>query len=323
MIEFVGALGGIVLVDLALSGDNALVIGAAAAGLPRRQQRLAIILGGGGAIVLRIALGVIAALLLQLPLLQAIGGAVLLLVTWRLLAGHLSDVPGVSSAEATETHGESPPETRRLRSLMSALGTILVADVTMSLDNVLAVGALSRGNLPLLAGGLLLSMVILLVGSALVARLMERLPWLLDVAALVLAWTAAQMVLHDPRLGLVLAHIPWPELLVPAAALALVLATDLYVRVRAGRRKSPGPSHRDGTPLAPAKGTGAEPIEEASTHASLATKPYTTHYFVLRGPSRLYSSGPIQRGSNRISPRSQPHLRSWIASSVAMIQANE
>src|SRR5690348_14692245 len=101
MIEFLGALGSIVLVDLALSGDNALVIGAAAAGLSRRQQRLAIVLGGGGAIALRIAMGVAAALLLQLPLLQAIGGAALLLVAWRLLASYLRDVPSGPVAEAT------------------------------------------------------------------------------------------------------------------------------------------------------------------------------------------------------------------------------
>jgi YjbE family integral membrane protein len=230
-------LGGIVLVDLALSGDNALVIGAAAAGIPRRQQRLAILLGGGGAIVLRIALGIVAVLLLQLPLLQAIGGAVLLVVAWRLLAGHLSGAPIESSAQGAQTHGEPPPPRRRSGSLGSALVTILVADATMSLDNVLAVGALSHGNLPLLAGGLLLSMAILLLGSALVARLLERLPWLVDVAALVLAWTAAQLVLHDPRVAPAFGDIPWPQVVVPAAAFALVMAVDLFLRVREFRRK--------------------------------------------------------------------------------------
>ncbi len=237
MLTFLGALGSIILVDLALSGDNALVIGAASAGLPRRERRLAILLGGGSAIVLRIALGIVAVLLLQLPLLQAIGGAVLLVVAWRLLAGHLSGAPSESSAPGAETQGESPPQRRRSRSFAGALITILVADVTMSLDNVLAVGALSHGNLSLLAGGLLLSMAILLLGSALVARLLERLPWLVDVAALVLAWTAAQMVLHDPRTGPGVAYVPWPQVVVPAAAFALIMAADLSLRLRASRRK--------------------------------------------------------------------------------------
>src|SRR5947209_18526150 len=85
MLEFLAAVGSIILVDLVLSGDNALVIGAAAAGLPRRQRWHAIVLGGGGAIVLRIAFAIIATLLLRLPLLQAIGGVLLLIIAVRLL----------------------------------------------------------------------------------------------------------------------------------------------------------------------------------------------------------------------------------------------
>ena len=118
----------------------------------------------------------------------------------------------------------------------AALLTILVADVTMSLDNVLAIGALAAGNLPLLAVGLLLSIVFLLLGSALVAELMGRLPWLLDVAALVLAWTAAKMVLDDIRLGPVLEHLPWAQIVIPVAAFAIVIAADLLLRLRDSQR---------------------------------------------------------------------------------------
>jgi YjbE family integral membrane protein len=177
------------------------------------------------AILLRIALGTAATLLLGIPLLQTLGGAVLLIIAVRLLA-------------ARKTHGtkssyqKAGPSTDSTYSFIAALVTILVADVTMSLDNVLAVGALAAGNIPLLAGGLLLSMSLLLVGSTLVARLMDRLPWLLDAAALVLGWTAAHLVLEDPRMSPALSSLPWRDVLVPAVALALVLVVDLYLRLR-------------------------------------------------------------------------------------------
>lgn len=118
------------------------------------------------------------------------------------------------------------------RGFWTALLTILVADVTMSLDNVLAIGALAAGNLPLLAAGLLLSIALLLLGSALIAELIKRLPWLLDLAALVLAWTAAHMILEDIRLAPVLEHFPWPQFALPAMAFAIVIAADILLRVR-------------------------------------------------------------------------------------------
>lgn len=222
MLEWIGAIGGILLVDLALSGDNALVIGAAAAALPRSQRRLAIVLGGGGAIVLRIVLAAAATLLLELPLLQAIGGGVLLIIAARLLLGRDKEHAG----DAGKASG----------SLTAALLTILVADVTMSLDNILAIGALAHGNLPLLAVGLLLSMAFLLVGSTLVAALIGRLPWLLDLAALVLGWTAGNMITHDQRLQPLLAGAPWLSVAIQAAAIGIVLAVDVWLRWRAARR---------------------------------------------------------------------------------------
>jgi YjbE family integral membrane protein len=223
VLELLAALGGIILVDLALSGDNALVIGAAAAALPQRQRRIALVVGGAGAMILRIALGAAATILLELPLLQAIGGGLLIIIAIRLLAGRHTEA----------TLGEAPAK----HSLLGALLTILVADVTMSLDNVLAVGALAAGNIPLLAGGLVLSMAIVLVGSALVAALIGRLPLLLDLAALVLGWTAASMVLHDLRLGPVLAAYPWTAYAVPAAGLGLVIIADLLLRARDRRSR--------------------------------------------------------------------------------------
>ena len=244
MFEILGVVGGIVLVDLVLSGDNALVIGAAAAGLPRKQRWLAIILGGGGAIVLRLILVVVATFLLQLPLIQAFGGLLLLLIAIRLLAARQEKRPAGSGEPApqpmqAQEHREGtnpspsalPAQTPAASGLLAPLLTILVADLTMSLDNVLAIGALAHGNLPLLAMGILLSIIILMLGSALVAELIGRLSWLLDVAALVLAWTGANMVLSDLRLGPWLGQYPWTQLVVPALAFAVVLAADVLLRL--------------------------------------------------------------------------------------------
>lgn len=235
MLELLSAIGSIILVDLVLSGDNALVIGAAASSLPRRQRWTAIALGGGGAIILRIVFAIIATLLLRLPLLQAIGGLLLLVIAVRLLMDRYKERPqGEENKAFSESVAVSvKQEVAGERNLWAALLTILVADVTMSLDNVLAVGALAAGNLPILAIGLALSILFLLLGSALVAELIGRLPWLLDVAALVLAWTAANMVLDDLRLGPILEHYAWTRYAIPAVTFAIVIGADVLLRVRA------------------------------------------------------------------------------------------
>jgi YjbE family integral membrane protein len=240
VVDALGAVAGIVLVDLALSGDNALVIGAAAAGLPQRQRRAAIVLGGAGAIVLRLVFAIAATLLLRLPFLQAIGGVVLVFIAIRLLAERTGKQASVVD-ERAELVPRLPVSTGRTtspppRSFVGALLTILVADVTMSLDNVLAIGALAAGALSVLAFGVVLSILLVLAGSALVAALIQRLPWLLDVAALVLGWTAANMVLHDGRLGPLLSDaLPSAAVVVHVVGVGVVLAADVLLRARAGR----------------------------------------------------------------------------------------
>jgi YjbE family integral membrane protein len=234
MIELLSAVAGILLVDLVLSGDNALVIGAAAAGLPRRQRWIAIFFGGAGATVLRIVFAFIASFLLMLPWLQAMGGLILLIIAIRLLADRDAKRPAAFEEQTTPRTSGTPEATPSIsRSFLSALLTILVADVTMSLDNVLAVGALSHGNLLVLSIGILVSISILLVGSALVAELMKWFPWLLDVAALVLAWTGANMMLNDLRLGDILDNYIWTAIAVPAVSLGIVLMADVLLRLRA------------------------------------------------------------------------------------------
>lgn len=245
MLDILSVVGGILLVDLILSGDNALVIGAIAAGLQRR--RLAVLLGGGAAIVLRLIFAILATLLLQLPLLQALGGFLLLLIAIRLLAARREKMPAVKTAPAQaraakETTGETPltecgkPIGRRSATgLLPALLTILAADVTMSLDNVLAIGGLARGNLTLLTTGIVFSVIILMFGSALVSELIGLLPWLLDGAALVLAWAGANMILNDLCLGPLLSQYPWTQLVIPVVAFAIVLLADVLLRMHESR----------------------------------------------------------------------------------------
>src|SRR5579859_2812749 len=228
-LEWLGPLGGIILVDLVLSGDNALVIGAAAAGLRKQQRWWAILLGGGGAVILRIVFTILATFLLRMPLLQAIGAAILLYIAVRLLIDR--------SREQAYTMSASQQEDQPRKGFMAALLTILVADVTMSLDNVLAVGALASGHLTLLIIGLVLSIGLLLVGSALVASLIELLPWLLDVASLVLAWTAAHMLLEDLRLKPIFDNHGWTQIAIPAFCLAIIILADIYLLWRHSKQK--------------------------------------------------------------------------------------
>ena len=178
----------IILIDLVLSGDNAVVIGMAARPLHDRQRKLAIVIGGGAAIVLRITLTSIAALLLGLPALKAIGGAVLLWIAVRLLEPAADDDEG-----------------RTANTLAGAIGTILLADFIMSLDNVLGVAAASHGDVPLLIFGLLVSMAILMVGGSVFANLLDRLWWLAYLGAAVIAWTGADMIQEDSLVAQVVA----------------------------------------------------------------------------------------------------------------------
>ena len=233
-LSYLATAGGIVLIDLVLSGDNALVIGAAASRLPRGQRFVAIIWGGALAVIFRMLLAIVATELLFVPYLRTIGGVILLIIAIRLL------IP-----ENPNAHSQR----RASSALLPAILTILAADATMSLDNVLAVGALAHGEIVLLVGGLLLSMLLLFVASALIARIIERLPILMDVAALVLAWTAANLVVEDsPVVSFVQQRLALPDqwqLYLHLIFLALIVAADLIIRlVILPRRRAAHPEAR-------------------------------------------------------------------------------
>lgn len=179
-LDTVSAIISIIIIDLVLSGDNAVVIGMAARRLSPENRRRAIIFGGAGAVGLRILFTAMAAILLDVPYLQLFGGLLLLWIAYRLVR------PGDSHANVGEAG-----------SLGEAIKTIVLADVVMSLDNILAVGGAAHGNLALLLFGLVLSIPILLLGSELVARLLGRYPFLLYLGALVLILTAVGMIFED------------------------------------------------------------------------------------------------------------------------------
>ena len=246
-LTFFASAAGILLIDLVLSGDNALVIGATASRLPRASRMLAIILGGVGAVFFRLILATVATELLQVSLLRAIGGVILIVIAIRLLVGQGDDQ---SARFASQNR------------LLPAILTILLADATMSLDNVLAVGALAHGDIWLLVAGLLVSMALLFVASALIAQIVERFAWLIDLAAAVLAWTASGLFLDD---ALVKSQLPALEpwgLYVRLGAVALVLVIDLFLRLRRSRAAASAPQIRD------AASGGGEDVAQSAAQAS-------------------------------------------------------
>lgn len=210
MMDFISGLLKLILIDLVLSGDNALVIGMACAALPPRERKLGVLYGSLAAVVMRVALAAGTSVLLRIPMLQAMGGLMLLWVAYR-LAG--------SSGGA---HGE----VRSGATVWQAVKTIAVADLVMSLDNVLALGGVSHGNIMLLLIGLGLTIPIIMGGSGLVAALLDKAPWLSYVGAAVLCLTAAEMIGADPAVPI--AHTP----LLTVGSMVLVLGAAWWDRGR-------------------------------------------------------------------------------------------
>ena len=181
--EFFAALLSIIIIDLVLAGDNAIVIALAARNVPQHLQKRAILWGTAGAIIVRSAMTLIVVWLLKVPGLLFVGGAVLSWIAYRLL------VP-----EETGENGHVQPAS----SFWGAMRTIVIADAVMGLDNVLAVAGAAHGSYLLVVLGLLISIPIVVWGSTLMLKLVERHPVVVYVGAGVLAWTAAKMITSEP-----------------------------------------------------------------------------------------------------------------------------
>lgn len=183
----------IVWINIILSGDNAVVIAMAARSLPPQQQRTAVLFGSGAAVVLRIILTVVAAKLLALPYLQIVGGALLLWIGTQLLG------------EEEDDGGEE----KAYGSMLAAVRTILLADLVMSLDNVIAVAAAAQGSMVLLILGLAISIPLVIFGSTLMIKLMERFPIIVMLGAALIGWVGGETIVSDTILTDVLASNPW------------------------------------------------------------------------------------------------------------------
>ena len=209
------------LINLVLSGDNAVVIGMAAHRLPQQQRRMAIVLGSGAAIVLRIALTAVATILLQLPWIRLVGGALLLWIGFKLLEEEEDQHEGVGKAEG----------------FYEAISTIIVADFVMSVDNILGVAAAAHGDLALLIFGLAFSMVVVMIGGSLIASMIDRFWWLAYIGSAVIAWTGAEMMFEDSAVQGVLGEPGITTYGLVALITATVLTAAHYVhRYRPARR---------------------------------------------------------------------------------------
>ncbi len=176
------ALGQIIWVNILLSGDNAVVIALAARSLPARQQKQAIMIGSGAAIVMRIGLTLVAAQLLELPWLKLIGAVLLIYIGITLIL--------------PEDGGEH--DGKEAGGMMAAVRTILIADLVMSLDNVIAVAAAAKGNTLLLIIGLAMSIPLVIFGSTLLLKVIERFPVVVWLGAGLLGFIAGEIVVDDP-----------------------------------------------------------------------------------------------------------------------------
>ncbi len=172
----------VLLIDITLAGDNAVVIGLAVNGLPAHQRRPAIILGIAGATIMRIGFGALTVQLLQIVGLMLAGGILLLWVCWKMYR---------DLTRGTHVHADAAPQPK---SLMQAMIQIIVADVSMSLDNVLAVAGASGGHTWVLVVGLAISVVLMGVAANLIASLLERYRWIAWVGLLIVLYVALKMV---------------------------------------------------------------------------------------------------------------------------------
>ncbi|GAB4217545.1 MAG: TerC family protein [Rhodoferax sp.] len=222
------AVGQIIVIDILLGGDNAVVIAMACRQLPAHQRFKGIVWGTVGAIALRVGLIAFALTLLQIPYLKLIGGVLLLWIGAKLLTPH------------EDEHSDVPGSDR----LLSAIKTVMVADLVMSLDNVVAIaGAASNAGeqhqLPLVIFGLVVSIPIIVGGSQLVLRLMDRFPWVITLGGMLLGWIAGTLMYTDPALT------PWlPQGRLGSVGLGLlgVLTVLIWGRWRAVHTPSPAPS---------------------------------------------------------------------------------
>jgi YjbE family integral membrane protein len=218
---FFAALLSIIIIDLVLAGDNAIVIAMAARTLPEHLRRRAIIWGTVGAVVTRVLMTIVVVWLLKIPGLLLIGGIALLWIAYRLL----------TQSDSGAAHGSGAT------TMMAALKTIIIADTVMGIDNVLAVAGAAKGSMALVIIGLLISVPIMVWGSTLALKLIERFPITVYIGAAILVYTAMHMITSEPLARPLWTSAPWLRYVVTAIGFALVLGGGWAVSRRRSSEK--------------------------------------------------------------------------------------
>lgn len=211
----------IIWINIILSGDNAVVIALAARSLEPRQQKLAIFWGTAAAVVLRVVLTVVAVKLMQLPWLQLVGGLLLLWIGVQLL----------NDGDEEDDEGE-----HKQSGLMAAIRTILVADLVMSLDNVIGVAAAANGDMVLLVLGLAIAIPIVIFGSTLMIKVMARYPVIVTLGAALIGWVGGETIVSDKMLESIVPHHSTGFYAAAALGAVLVVATGKYLQSRNAAR---------------------------------------------------------------------------------------
>jgi len=207
----------IVIINILLSGDNAVVIALACRNLPENQRRWGIIWGAAGAVVLRIILTFFAVSLLKLPFLNLVGGVLLLWIGIKLIA---DDEGGEHEIKAADR-------------LFLAVRTIIIADLVMSLDNVIGVAGAAKGSVVLIVFGLVVSIPLVVVGAQVFMKLIERFPVLVTAGGGLLGFVAGEMMVADTAVAdWINAHAPWLHMVGPIVGIALVIATAKLLQLR-------------------------------------------------------------------------------------------
>jgi YjbE family integral membrane protein len=195
--EALSALLQVIFIDLVLAGDNAIVIGLAAAGLPKNQRNKAILIGIIAATILRIGFAAITTQLLQVVGLLLVGGVLLLWVCWKmwqeLRAGHSQETAEVLKGHAVNPDGDGATGAQR-KAFAQAAWLIVVADVSMSLDNVLAVAGAARDHLTVMIFGLILSIAMMGLAATYIARLLQRYRWIAYLGLAIILYVALEMI---------------------------------------------------------------------------------------------------------------------------------
>ena len=228
------ALMQIIGINIVLSGDNAVVIALAARSLPPQQQKQAILWGSGAAVVMRIVLTIVAVELLRLPYLKLVGSVLLLWIAVKLLMPEHEEEGGGKA----------------IGSLAAAVKTILIADLVMSLDNVIAVAAAAKGSVTLLIIGLAISIPLVVFGSTLLLKLMQRWPVIITIGAALLGWVAGEMAVTDPLVNeWVEANAKVMQWVAPIAGAVLVVMLGKWLAARTIARRHGHGAERAGAPV--------------------------------------------------------------------------